>query len=104
VEAAHRQLGRSGSFQLHTINDALARQHNRLQRRRERLRDTLFDLLEQGFSEQEQDERALVAAAKSSQDELRAVLTAAIDQLLLDDAESQLGSDASNENWSHFTP
>ena len=80
--AAHRQLGRAGAFDPAAINAQLVRQYERIERRREALRVSLFDLILSGLPEAERDARILAEAARAGRDGDRAVLAAAIDQLL----------------------
>jgi superfamily II DNA or RNA helicase len=82
VEAAHRQLSRAEAFDRKAINSVLAQQYGRIQRRREALRTSLFDLIARGLPEQERHARALAQAARAGRDQHRTTLTAAIDQLL----------------------
>lgn len=80
--AAHRQLGRAGSFDAAGIDAQLALQYEGIERRREVLRASLFDLILLGLPAAERDARILAEAAKVGRDGDRAVLAAAIDQLL----------------------
>ncbi|MCI9882181.1 MULTISPECIES: helicase-related protein [Methylobacterium] len=80
--AAHHQLGRTGRFDPAAIDALLARQYEGIERRREALRASLFELILRGLPEAEQEARVLAEAARSGRDGDRAVLAAAIDQLL----------------------
>lgn len=80
--AAHRQLGRAGPFDAAGTDAQLARQYEAIERRREALRASLFDLILLGLPAAERDARILAEAAKAGRDGDRAVLAAAIDQLL----------------------
>ncbi|CAO4132613.1 hypothetical protein [Methylorubrum extorquens] len=80
--AAHRQLGRAGPFDPVAIDEQLARQYETIERRREALRASLFDLILSGLPEAERDARILAETARAGRDGDRAVLAAAIDQLL----------------------
>ncbi|MER2249636.1 hypothetical protein ABS772_06870 [Methylorubrum podarium] len=80
--AAHRQLGRAGPFDPAAIDAQLARQYEAIERRREALRASLFDLILSGLPEAERDARILAETARAGRDGDRAVLAAAIDQLL----------------------
>lgn len=80
--AAHQQLGRAGTFDPETIDAQLARQYEGIERRREALRASLFDLILRGLPEAERDVRILAETARMGRDGDRAVLAAAIDQLL----------------------
>ncbi|WAP70080.1 helicase-related protein [Jiella pelagia] len=80
VAAAHRQLHRSGPFDRASVDATLAERYVALENRRERLRRRVFDLIEGGLEQDQNDLRALAAAARSADDP--AHLVAAIDQLL----------------------
>lgn len=82
VTAAHRQMNGSEVLDSAAINARLGRQYEIIERRRETLRSSLFDLILCGLPEAELDARLLAEAARNGQDEDRAVLAAAIDQLL----------------------
>lgn len=95
VAAAHRQLGRAGLFDQAGINTQLARQYDGIERRRERLRASLFDLILLGLPETELDARILAETARTGRDGDRALLAAAIDQLLDHDRHAaRVGTDA----------
>ncbi len=89
VEAAHRQLGRSGTFDATATNLLLSRQYALVERRRETVRASLFDLILRGLSEAEKDARTLAEAAREGDDDDRAVLAAAMEQLLASSRRSQ---------------
>lgn len=89
VEAAHRQLGRSGPFDAAATGALLSRQYVIVERRRETLRASLFDLVRRGLPDAEKDAHALAEAARAGADGDRAVLAAAIDQLLDNDRRSR---------------
>ena len=80
--AAHRQLKRAGFFDEAQIDGLLAGQYEEIERRREALRSALFDLILRGLPEAEHDARLLAEAAKTGRDEDRALLAAAVDQLV----------------------
>ena len=88
ADAAHRQLGRPGPFDVDATNALLGRRYAAIDRRRESLRASLFDLLLRGLPEVERDARSLAEVARRSGDDDRAVLAAAIDQLLGHDGAS----------------
>lgn len=80
--AAHGQLGRAGPFDPVVIDAQLARQYGGVERRREALRASLFDLILGGLPQAERDASIMAEAARTGRDGDRAVLAAAIDQLL----------------------
>ncbi|TPG57828.1 type III restriction endonuclease subunit R [Roseomonas nepalensis] len=82
VAAAHQQLGRVGTFDLEVINGILSKQYAEIERRREALRTSLFDLIARGLPTRERNAQALARAAQDGSDQGRAILAAAIDQLL----------------------
>lgn len=94
VAAAHRQLGRAGPFDPAAVDAQLARQYEDIERRREALRASLFDLILSGLPIAERDARILAETARTGRDGDRAVLAAAIDQLLAHDRHP--GHEATN--------
>lgn len=90
VEAAHRQLGRSGPFDATATDLLLSRQYALVERRREAVRTSVLELILQGLPEAEKDARTLAEAARQGRNEDRAVLAAAMDQLLEGSRRPQL--------------
>ncbi len=82
AEAAHRQLLRPGQFDVEATNALLARQYTQVERRREALRTSLYELILQGLPTEERNGRALAEAARRESGSTLALLAAAIDQLL----------------------
>jgi superfamily II DNA or RNA helicase len=82
VKAAHRQL--KCTSDLDEIDRTLDRQYTALEKRRERLRDHLFDWIGEGLGDRDHDARALLKSATISarSDEMRALLARALGELL----------------------
>lgn len=81
VKAAHRQL--NCTFGLHEIDSMLVSQYTALERRRERLREHLFDWIEVGLGAHNGEACALLKCAKKlANDETKSLLARALDELL----------------------
>jgi hypothetical protein len=81
VKAAHRQL--NCTFYLHDIDSMLESQYAVLERRRQRLREHLFDWIGEGLGAANGEVGALLKCAqKLANDETRSLLARALDELL----------------------